>query len=73
MDLKRNAELQGIESANLSLMSVSVDEFPSAVVMDVEQAEDLIPPVSDMSREETTEPGEFQSVKLPGADRDGKN
>jgi len=50
-----------------------IDEFPGTDVVDVEQTEDLIPPASDVSREESTEPGEFENVKLPGADLDGKD
>lgn len=73
MELKGDAELKGIESANLSLKAVVRNEFPGTDEVDVEQTEDLIPPASDVSREESTEPGEFENVKLPGADLDGKD
>lgn len=68
MELKGDAELKGIESANLSLKAVVRNEFPGTDEVDVEQTEDLIPPASDVSREESTEPGEFENVKLLGAD-----
>jgi len=64
MELKGDAELKGIESANLSLKAVVRDEFPGTDVVDVEQTEDLIPAASDVSREESTEPGEFESDGL---------
>ena len=49
------------------------DEIPGAVIMDVQQPEDVIPPACNMSCEEGAEPGEFPSVELPGADLDGED
>ena len=44
VELDGDAELQGVEGANLPAKAVIRDQVPGAVVMDVEQAEDSVNP-----------------------------
>ena len=73
VELESDAQLQGIQGANLPGKSVSHNEILGAVVMDVEQTEDLISPACHVRREEAPKPGEFGGVELPGADLDGED
>ncbi len=73
VEVEGNAELKGIERANLSAKAVVRDEIPGTVVVDVEQPEDLIPAACHVSRKEAAEPSKFRSIELPGADLDGKD
>ena len=72
MEMQGDGQLEGIESANLPGESVACDQVLGAVVMRVEEANNLISPPGDMGREEPPQPGELSGVERSGSDLDGK-
>ena len=68
-----NAELKGVQSANLTVETVVRDKVPGTVEVPLSRRKTPIPTAGYLSREEGAEPGELYSVKLPGADLDGED
>src|SRR5512142_460792 len=72
MEMQGDGQLEGIESANLAGESVACDQVLGAVVMRVEEANNLISPPGDLGREEPPQTGEFSEVERSGSDLDGE-
>src|SRR5512135_2063167 len=72
MEMQGDGQLEGIESANLPGESVACDQVLGAVVMRVEEANNLISPPGDLGREEPPQTGEFSGVERSGSDLDGE-
>ena len=71
MEMQGDRQLEGIEGADLAGEAVARDKILGAVVMRVEETNDLISPACDVGREQPSQAGEFGWVERTGSDLDG--